>query len=165
MREGNVAFEDAQIVLKNFSGKPSEYNRDGKKYFCVVISDPAVAASMKAEGWNIRQFKARDDDEKEPDHYLQVAVSFENIPPKIFLITKNAKTLLDEDSVAVLDYADIVRADLIIRPYDWSVRGETGRKAYLKTMYVTIEEDQFEDRYRDINDDSGDAGDELPFDM
>ncbi len=143
----NLKLENARIMFRNFSGKESRYNKDGKRNFCVVIEDERVAQQLANDGWNIRSLAPRDEDDQ-PLYYVQAAVSYQNIPPKIYMICGGRKVLLDEESVSELDTADIRSVDLILRPYCWSLdTGKSGVKAYVKTMYVTIEQDEFADKY------------------
>lgn len=144
----NIIIENAKIIFRNFSGKESRFNREGNRNFCVIIDDVKYAKTLLKDSWNVRTLAPRDEDGDEA-YYLQVAVSFNYIPPKVILVTKNSKTPLDEELIDTLDFADIKTTDLVIRPYNWEVNGKTGVKAYLKTMYVTIEEDEFADKYSD----------------
>lgn len=147
MANNNKAFEDIRICFRNFSGKPSQFNSEGNRNFCMIFNDPNEAEQMRADGWNVKYLQPREEGD-EPTPYMQVKVSFGPYPPKIVMITSGGQTLLDEDSVALLDAAEIVHVDLIVRPYTWHVRGQSGVKAYAKAMYVTIAEDEFEKKYR-----------------
>lgn len=146
-----VKIENAQLIFRNFSGKEGQYNRAGDRNFAVIL-DRDVADQMIADGWNVRLLAAREEGEEDTP-YIQVTARFDIRPPRITMITSTARTVLDESTVEVLDYADIALADLIIRSHSWEVNGKTGIKAYLQTMFITIEEDELERKYAVHEDD------------
>jgi len=146
----NLVVENARIGFRNFSGKEGKFNPAGRRNFCVFL-EKEMGEQLEKDGWNIRWLEPRDETE-DKQAYLQVAVSYDNIPPKIVLVSSHGKTQLDESSVNLLDWAEITNVDLIIRPYNWAVNGKEGVKAYVKSMYVTIAEDNFENKYLDVPD-------------
>lgn len=151
--KGTVLLEGVRIIFRNFTGKEGQYNREGDRNFGVIIPDAATAEQMLADGWNVKYLKPREDDEEgEETPWLPVKVSFDKgRPPKIMLVTDRGRTGLDEEAVDMLDWADIKNVDMIVRPYEYNVNGRTGISAYLQSMYVTIEEDELERKYAEMD--------------
>lgn len=155
----NVSIEHAQIRFRNFTGEPTKYNKAGGKRTFSVMLDKDTADRLTEDGWNVKTWEPEGADE--PMYHLPVEISYNLYPPKVFMISGNKKTQLTEDTISALQYAEISNLDLIIRPYCWEVNEKHGIKAYVKAMYVTIVEDEFEKKYRDLDDDSDD--DDMPF--
>lgn len=149
-QDGTIVMEGVKIVFRNFAGKEGQYNREGDRNFAVLL-DQQIAQDLANDGWNVKSLKPREDaDEGEEEQaYLQVSVGYgKGRPPTVVIINQDGdRTNLDEQTVGELDWYDIQNVDLIVRPYNWEVNGKTGIKAYLKSIYVTIEEDELERKY------------------
>ncbi len=155
---GNITIKNARILFRNFAGEERRFNPKGRRNFCVVLSDE-LADTLLRDGWNVRYLPARDEDEI-PTPYLSVAVVYSDKaqPPLVVLKTTTHAVRLNESRIAQLDTVEINTVDLVLRPYNWEVQGRTGVKAYLKSIEVTIEEDEIQSRYGELEDD-------LPFDI
>nr|DAN83627.1 MAG TPA: hypothetical protein [Caudoviricetes sp.] len=144
---GNLTLENARIFFKDFSAEGRFAN--GKRTFCVEIPEDLVE-QLQRDGWNLKSRESRVD----PDAvtwFIKVEASYRARPPRVICIpsiTKN-RTYLTEATIASLDYAEILNVDLTINPYPWEVNGKSGVKAYLGTMYVTIQEDPLDAKYTD----------------
>jgi len=150
MIKRNISIENAIIGFRNFSGKEGQYNPEGRRIFSVFLEED-IAEQLKEDGWNVKLLKPKNPEDP-PKYHLPVGVNFNKFPPRIVLIRANTKSDIDEDTVHILDWAEIEHVDLIIRPYNWDVNGRTGVRAYLKAMYITIVEDEFEAKYRNVPD-------------
>lgn len=151
-----IKIANAKIGFRNFSGKEGQFNPAGNRNFAVFIDDIDLARRMEQDGWNIRWLKAKDEGDNDQP-MISVKVAFGKIPPKIVLVSRKGLSKLGEDEINILDWAEIANVDLTIRPYTWSVSGKSGVKAYLKTMYITIVEDDWENKYVERPDSAQDA--------
>jgi hypothetical protein len=150
--DGTVVIEGARILYRNFKGEKRQYNNPGDRNFCVVL-DEDTAAAMAADGWKIRRRKPRDEEDVDRPPFLQVKINFDSWkPPRIVLVTSGGRVNLDEAQVEMLDWADILNVDLIVRPFAWEREqdGTSGITAYLQSMFVVIEEDPLEMKYSEV---------------
>ena len=158
----NLIIENATIRYRNFSGRKTEFNSEGLRNFNVIIDDEDLYNKLIEDGWNV-QIKQTEDGESYGQ--LKVAVSYMRKPPVIKQVTmRNGKpkiTMITEETVGDIDNLDIKNIDLSISPSHWQKGGREGIKAYLKTMYYELIEDEFAHKYYDDSDDFGAS--DLPF--
>ena len=159
----NLKIENAHIIYKNFSGNRDQYH-PGRRSFSVVLEE-ADANILEADGWNIRHRPSKADPD-EIIHTLPVEARFDNFPPRVVMIGETSKrvTFLDESTIGQLDTAAIKNFDLLISPSKWTAAGKTGIKAYLKTAYVTIEEDDLDLKYAALLEEAAKAASASPVD-
>lgn len=168
----NLFLEGVEVLpgsFRNFAGRGDRYNKEGNRNFNVIISDETFAQELIRDGWNLRPMKPRDEDEPDapPRYKLNICVSFRELkglpPTKVYLYSGRKKTLLDEETIDTLDYAEYHTADLTIRPRLWTddKTGERKIKAYLQEMHVVIEANRWADKYAKY--DEEDDSDDLPF--
>lgn len=143
----SILIENAKLIFRNFAGLPGAFNSEGDRNFHIVL-EPIKALEMMANGWRVKQLKAREEGE-EGDYHLKVKVNYKTgRPPRCVLISSGNRTELGADEVSMIDVADIKTADLIINGYysDMAGGGYTG---YLKSIWVTINEDELDVKYRE----------------
>ena len=143
---GILQIDDARIIFRNFSGEPSQSNREGDRNFAVVIPNSDLAERLSEDGWNVKINDPKEEGD-DPFIYLPVKVKFNDHGPNVYLISGGKRNKLDEETVGILDDIDIRSVSMDIRPYDWEVNGKTGRAAYLQSIEVVQEIDRFAARY------------------
>lgn len=139
-----IRIDNARITFKNFAGAEGKFNPAGNRNFAVFLSDD-IAHQLEQDGWSVRWLNAREDEP--PQAIISVKVNFGNYPPNIVLISDDKMSKLSEETVNILDFAELDQVDLILRGYSWEVSGKKGIKAYLKTGYFVLHTDELAKKY------------------
>lgn len=145
---GVLQIDDARIIWQNFSGRVTEYNREGKRSFNLIIETQEQYDALVAEGWNVRIKESRYEGEP-PLMVLPVKVNFNQYGPNIYLISGKNRQKLNPDTVGILDNMEYANIDMDINPRDSVVNGKEFRTAYLQGMEITqdFSRDRFAARY------------------
>lgn len=147
-KTNNIILEDATLMFRNFAGREREFNSEGDRNFSVLL-EPKMAKAMKDDGWRVKQLKPREEGE-EGDYHLKVNVNYaKGRPPRVVLISSRGRTDLGSDEVDILDWADIKKCDLIVNGW-WSDMAGGGYSGFLKSLFVTINEDDLELKYAGV---------------
>ena len=147
----SITIKDAKIGtgnFRNFSGEERKFNNAGKRNFCLFLEQD-LADDLEEDGWNVRYLDPRDEGD-DPIPYLSVAINYGVKPPKIVTVTSRGQTILDEEDIHILDWAEFEKVDLMINGSAWEINGKSGVKGYVDTMYITISENELELMYNDI---------------
>ena len=151
----NLVIGNARIIFRNFRGEASTFNAAGNRNFCLLVSKDQAYA-LQEEGWKVKWPKVNSQDDEGRDPYIPVTVRFFSQngdrdwrDPKIFVRNSEKEEWVEynEKMVANLDHAEIDHLDIVVRPREWEMNGKRGVKAYLKSMYVTLLQDEFYGKY------------------
>ena len=123
----------------NFSGVKDNFG-NSKRNFTFIIDDPAQAAELSANGWNVKQ-QANVEPGEQPEYYLKIYVQYHDEPqrkkydPKLHLVNNGKIADLNEQTVGLLDSLTFESVDIIFTPYNYDVGGKVGISAYLNEGY------------------------------
>lgn len=138
-----LTIENVRIIFPNFEGRTTDRNKIGSREFSALL-DPELGAELASQGWNV---KFPTEDKPNQNIYLPVTLSSgPMVQPwvKIVLVNNGQGTIVQPDDVeqlAMLDNISAgVRANLILSPYHWTVNGDSGIKAYVKKVYIYLDD-------------------------
>lgn len=179
-RLSDLEVASAEIIFRNFTGRQTDYNKEGDRNFSVVIPDVNQAIELYNKGWNV-QIRPKDattrQEMKDAAHtfeeriafldargeladalfHIKVNVSFKypEKAPKIWLYRNSTRKreLMEESNVGTLDKAEIENIDIVINPSGWNKGNRSGYMAFLKEAHVMIKESSFAEKYRDYYED------------
>lgn len=149
----DLMIEDAKLLFTNFAGSPTRYNSEGGKREFSVALPLNLVEDLEKDGWNVK-YRKNAEGEFDPERpYLGVKVSYKFRAPAIWLITGGRKQLMTEDTVGTLDNITIKTADVVIHPSVYDIRGQQGISAYVKELYVVMDDESasFASKYADLD--------------
>lgn len=169
-RVEDLVIDHARIMNVNFKGadKWGTNPKHERGFWLALDPERFDLDAIRDDGWNLKEKEPGEGyEDKGVLYYIPVKVRWDNFPPVIYLLTraggtdeepKYRRSRMDEESSFEIDDARISNVDLEIRPYHYDVQGKQGIAAYLKKMYIIIEEDKLDKMYCFVDDD-----DENPF--
>jgi hypothetical protein len=151
----NLLLENVEITYRNFAGAAGQYNAAGIRTYAVKLFDLEEAKAIEALGWKVKYSKLREDgSEPEFPAYMPVTVKYhpQLQPPRVVMLTSRGQTKMEEDDIDVLDFMNIKKCDMMLRPYYWKhkLSGNEGVKNMCSSIYITIQEDALELKYADV---------------
>lgn len=147
-RDNFITLEGVDLTFRNFAGKARQFNDEGDRNFSVLLNEEQ-AEDLTRRGLNVKRLRPRGD-EKVGQAHLKVTVSYKVRTPTLVLVTGKGKTELPEDMAELMDKVDIETCDVILNIYNWSVNGNSGRKAYADSVYLVVYQDQLALKYKDV---------------
>lgn len=146
---GRVSYEieDARMIWTNFAGKEGDYNAEGRRNFNLVL-DEQSANELLADGFNVK-YKEPKAEGVDPIWTLKVNLNCKGYnPPDVQIKNDHGIRKLDEESVAILDFASIEKCFVRFSPYHF----KDNVSAYLQTLLATIHESEYENSFYDEED-------------
>lgn len=157
-RRPDYIINNAQLIFRNFSERVnthSKYDRDrgdGKSVnggsFCIRLPQD-IGEELKARGVNVEDYIDRHHPDEPATPLLRVRVQFDNMNdwknPTIWQISGDTHEKMDEETMAGLDYVDIINADVSVN--FGKNPGKHGFATYLNTAYITIPADDLASKY------------------
>lgn len=170
-----VNIENAQILrgsFRNFSGRKDSYNMSGKRMFSVSLEGMEdLKEELLKIGYVIKVSEPRPellekDPTRKPLEFITIGINcpgdHDDNPQwnsrwdsKIYIKTSGGVNPepLNNRTIHMLDDAEIIEANIRIRPFTWKMPPEKdgkvkyGYKPMVDKMYITIKEDDFDKKY------------------
>lgn len=152
MRSNLVIIEGTKFIYEtNFSGDPKRDRRYGndQRKANLVIPDMELARQLIDDGFNVKSTKPKEGEEEGfiPRYFVSIKANYDSKwPPKIYLVTEDGNsTLLDAESVGVIDDMWVESVNAVLNPYE----GPNGRSLYIKSMEVfqKVDDDPISSKY------------------
>ena len=131
--ENEVQILDCLIgrgVWRNFEGSTGSFT---------VFLPQDLFLALQDEGWYVKDRSDKYEEGDNRQYQIEVSYGYDMYPPRITMhAADGTSTLLNKESISLLQMADFVKVDLTIRPRNWSRDGSSGVKAYVKEMDVWV---------------------------
>lgn len=145
--------ELADVVVKwswsHFDGREDVYNTPGDHNFTISLPED-IAKEMASQGWNVREREGREEGDP-PEWTLECKISDKFGVPPIFFIKRGRKFRIEAlEELREVRRDSCSKLNVILQPSPWTNGMRSGITAYVKEMYVEINESRFAAEYADF---------------